>query len=304
MSLDNFQEHFSWKDSVNGVALKRPWLQTMLCTIRHANSNIIIHCKEQKSDQLWQKERSMTHQVRTNAQDFIQEHPVQRRPKKPSVSSADNPLEPMVFTKLQHFKWTVKFETGPPLLKTHITARPTQRRGHGRPDAKYHTKCLSVLQDRVRNAESEGLKYKAKEREVPGIVFAELVLYIEETRLGEDMAQVFKLANIIELYQCRMQQLGVEFETKVHSTRLKQRLLAQFHDMCAHTKGRDVLLVFEEDVGAVPTKACELYSDNDVVHLARAAQTVRRHMFEKVNPLTDSQKDTKKIMCHHCYLPW
>ena len=56
----------------------------------------------------------MTHQVCANAPDFTQDHPVQRRPKKPSVSSADNLLEPMVFTKLQHFKWTVKFETGQP----------------------------------------------------------------------------------------------------------------------------------------------------------------------------------------------
>ena len=49
----------------------------------------------------------MTHQVRA-PEYFIQDHPVQRRPKKPSVSCAENLLEPMVFTKLQHFKWTVK----------------------------------------------------------------------------------------------------------------------------------------------------------------------------------------------------
>ena len=51
--------------------------------------------------------------------------------------------------------------------------------------------------------------------------------------------------------------------------------------MRAHTKGRDVLLVFEEDVGAALIKACELDSDNDVVHLVRPAQTVRRQMFEE-----------------------
>ena len=127
-----------------------------------------------------------------------------------------------------------------------------------------------MLQNRVRKGESEGPKYKAKEREVSGIVFAELVLYIEETRLDGDTAQVFKLANLVEHYQSRMQHLGVELETKFHATRRKQRLLAQFTDMRAHTKGRDVLLVSEEDVRAVPTKACELDSDNDVVHLARA----------------------------------
>ena len=35
-------------------------------------------------------------------------------------------------------------------------------------------------------------------------------------------------------------------------------------------------MAFEEDVGAALPKACELDSDNDAVHLARAAQIVRR----------------------------
>ena len=49
MRLYNFQEKFSWKDSIKGVALKRPWLQTMLCTIRYANSNITIqNCRAEK----------------------------------------------------------------------------------------------------------------------------------------------------------------------------------------------------------------------------------------------------------------
>ena len=58
-----------------------------------------------------------------------------------------------------------------------------------------------MLHNRVRKAESEGSKYNANEREVSGIVFVELVLYIEEARLDEETAQVFKLANLVELYQ-------------------------------------------------------------------------------------------------------
>ena len=54
--------------------------------------------------------------------------------------------------------------------------------------------------------------------------------------------------------------------------------------MRALTKGRDVLLVIEEDVGAAFTKACEMDSANDVVHLVRAAQTVHRQMFEEGEP--------------------
>ena len=113
-----------------------------------------------------------------------------------------------------------------------------------------------MLHNRVRKAESEGPKYKANEREVSDIVFANWFPYIEEARLDEETAQVFKLANRVELYQSRMQQLGVKLDTRVDSTRLKQRLLAQFPDMRAYTKARDtyVLLIFEEGVGLLSPK--------------------------------------------------
>ena len=71
----------------------------------------------------------------------------------------------------------------------------------------------------------------------------------------------------------------------VHTTRLKLRLLAQFPDTRAHNKGRDIWLAFDEDIGAALGKACE----HDIaVSLVRAAQIVRRHMFEVRKPFTDS----------------
>ena len=109
---------------------------------------------------------------------------------------------------------------------------------------------------------------------------------------------MFKLANLVELSQSRMQKLGLKLDTRVDSTRLKQRLLAQFPDMRTHTKGRDVLLIFEEDVGAALTKACELDSDNDVVHHERVAQTVRRHMFEEGEPFNGFPEG-----CQEDYVP-
>jgi len=111
------------------------------------------------------------------------------------------------------------------------------------------------------------------------VVFAELVLYIEETRQDEETTPVFRMADLVLLYQSRMEQLGVQLDTRVHSTRLKQRLLTQFSDMRAHTKERDILVSFEEDIGSAFAKACELDSDSDAVHLARAAQIFRGHMF-------------------------
>ena len=69
--------------------------------------------------------------------------------------------------------------------------------------------------------------------------------------------------------------------------------------MQAHNKRRNVLMVFEEDIGAVLATAYGLDCDSDAVHLARAAQIVRHKMFKKPTPLMDSQKDTKRNLFLH-----
>ena len=121
----------------------------------------------------------MTHQVRANAPDFIQYHPVQERPKKPNMFSADNLLEPMVFTKLQHLKWTVKFETGQPLLKTHNCSADSVPRSERTWPPRMPSTIRSAYQCCTTVLEGQSPrdpKYKVKERELSGIVFAELVL--------------------------------------------------------------------------------------------------------------------------------
>ena len=154
-------------------------------------------------------------------------------------------------------------------------------------DAKYHTKCLLALYNRARKVRRTQQETTRNEDEIAALVFAELVMHIEESRLEESTAPVFKLADMAQLYTMRLQQLGVTSEKRMHSTRLKQRLLERFPDMRAQSKGRDVLLVFNEDIGYALDKACEQDSVSDVVHLARAAQIVRRHMFDHY-PFTGS----------------
>ena len=51
--------------------------------------------------------------------------------------------------------------------------------------------------------------------------------------------------------------------------------------MEAHTQGREVILAFNGDVGAILRKACEHDADGHAVHLSRAATIVRRDMFSK-----------------------
>ena len=46
-----------------------------------------------------------------------------------------------------------------------------------------------------------------------------------------------------------MEDLGVEVDNRVNSTQLKERLLDNLPDMRSYTKGRDVLMAFEDDIG-------------------------------------------------------
>ena len=56
------------------------------------------------------------------------------------------------------------------------------------------------------------------------------VIYIEETCMENASASIFKLSDLANLYVYRMEQFGT-FNQKINTTRLKQRLLAQFPDM-------------------------------------------------------------------------
>lgn len=104
-------------------------------------------------------------------------------------------------------------------------------------DVQYHPQCLIGLYNRTRKVQSTRPQDSDQERAMSAVAFAELALYIEETRQDE-AAPVFRLADLVSLYQSRMEQLGVQLDTRVHSTRLKQRLLSQFPDMRKHQRER------------------------------------------------------------------
>ena len=112
-----------------------------------------------------------------------------------------------------------------------------------------------------------------------GIAFAQLVSYMEEFRKEEDTAPVFELAGLVGLYTIRLKQQGVSLDNRIHSTRLKMRLLASLPDLTAHTEGRDILLTFDQHLGGALRKACD--HDGEALYLARAAQIVRQEIFDR-----------------------
>ena len=146
-------------------------------------------------------------------------------------------------------------------------------------DAEYHIKCLVALYNRARETKSCDAETDV-DAVNHGIAFDELVSYMEEAHIDNLVAPIFKLSDLANLYSSRLEQLGTTLPGRVHSTKLKNRILTHFPGMKAHTQGRDVVLVFDEDVGAALRKACEHDADSDAVHLARAAKIVRRDIFQ------------------------
>lgn len=140
--------------------------------------------------------------------------------------------------------------------------------------AKYHNKCLAKL---YRQA-APSHKNEENDSNLHGIAFAELVAYVDACR-ESDKAPVFNTADLRKIYSIRLEELGAK-SAQVHSTRLKDRLLAAFPDMKSYPQGRDVLLAFDKDVGEAIISACKRDFDSDALCLLRAAEIVRREIFE------------------------
>jgi len=70
------------------------------------------------------------------------------------------------------------------------------------------------------------------------IAFDGLVVVMEDMVVYKDNALVFKLSDVVNLYKTRLEQLGATVTNRIHTTRLKDRLLAVLSDLRAHSQGR------------------------------------------------------------------
>ena len=61
-----------------------------------------------------------------------------------------------------------------------------------------------------------------------------------------------------------------------------------FPNLEEHKRGRDILLAFNQDVGASVRMTCEQDADSDVIHLARAANIARRDMLKMTTAFSGS----------------
>ncbi len=145
-------------------------------------------------------------------------------------------------------------------------------------ELKYHAACLAALYNKEKSHLSRNANSIEEEcfSNIYPLVFSELLTYMTEAKLNSEKPSVFRLAELVNLYKQRLQQLG-EDASNVNSTRLKEKILKELPEVEAHKKGRDVLLAFQDDISLTLSESCA-YSD--AIILSKAAKILRRHMLD------------------------
>jgi hypothetical protein len=146
-------------------------------------------------------------------------------------------------------------------------------------DAKYHARCLVKLYNATNRATKEANHQENTDGIFHGIALAELLSYIEETKMtDESVAPIFKLSDLLKLYSDRVRELGADITGRIHSSHLKDRIIANVPGIRAYKQGREVLLSFDDDVGLALMNSSMDNFDDDAICLAKAAQIIRRDM--------------------------
>jgi hypothetical protein len=107
------------------------------------------------------------------------------------------------------------------------------------------------------------------------LALAQLLEYITDEQCDALNAPVFKLLDLAKKYQCILQQMDVNVRAHVNTIKLKERILSHFPHMSAQPHGKEVLLVYNDDIGNAVSAACQFDRDRDAVCLAKAANTLR-----------------------------
>ena len=118
------------------------------------------------------------------------------------------------------------------------------------------------------------------------MVLGEILDYIKDSYQAAETIPIFKLSNLKSLYCQRLQFYGASMESiqKVHSSRLKEKILSLMPELGEHKQGRDVILTFKGEAGAAIFQACYQNNEEDGMCLSKAARIIRKQAFSHQKP--------------------
>ena len=145
----------------------------------------------------------------------------------------------------------------------------------------YHSDCLIKFYKKgkeIERSEKDGIDL---DDQISCIAFVELTNYMSDC-VEDDKSTIFKLDDLIKLYEKRISDLGGKAHGKIHSTRFKNRLLSHFENLVESKKeGRYVYLLFDDELGCVLKTVFENFFDDDAFTLSKAAKILRREIFSE-----------------------
>lgn len=152
-------------------------------------------------------------------------------------------------------------------------------------EAKYHLNCLNQLYNRTRSVNRQVNNESDDSSMLRGIALAELIAHIEEAHVT-DGTHVFKLAELTDLYHCRVKEMGLIVPQRENSTRLKQRLLAQLPHLHSYRKGKDVYLAYNDEIASVLGDKYKTDVDEQSVLIVKLAKLLRCDILNNTTTFT------------------
>lgn len=143
-------------------------------------------------------------------------------------------------------------------------------------DARYHDICLASFYNKSCKSKLDDIHNTTSPQ---SLALAELISHIMDTHDKENCPK-FKLSELCKLYSNRIDQLCPD-APKTNSTRVKERLMVQLPQLRAYNHGREVWLMFDDDVGETVKRATLYDEDCASVHLACAASIVRDEILKQ-----------------------
>lgn len=111
-------------------------------------------------------------------------------------------------------------------------------------EAKYHLSCLVNLYNSARRASCQ-TQHDMDQMLCESLAFADLIAFIS-TKLTESVHNVFVMADLLRLYNARLVNLLGENAKSIpylHTTRLREKILARMPELIANFSGRDYVLM-------------------------------------------------------------
>ena len=165
-------------------------------------------------------------------------------------------------------------------------------------EAKYHPACLLSLYYKASRLQT--MLPDVGTDTIPtvfcaeSIALAEVIAYMEDVKNKELTPSVFTLSELSKLYDEQLERHGVKVDNKVHSTRLKDRLLDNFTNLTAVTHGREVFLTFNEHLG-LALQQMHQSTDADAVHLMHTVKMIRNDIFSNASNFNGTSDSIQSV---------